>query len=50
MVGSVTVMTLENLIEHVLKMTFLYQSIDTIVDLTIGYEMLSLMDGFSGYN
>jgi hypothetical protein len=25
-------------------------NIDIIVDLTIGYEMLSLMDCFSGYN
>lgn len=32
------------------KDEFLLPNIDIIVDLTTGYEMLSLMDGFSGYN
>lgn len=32
------------------KDDFPLPSIDMIVDLTIGHEMLSLMDGFFGYN
>lgn len=32
------------------KNDFPLPNIDIIVDLTVGYEMLSLMDGFSGYN
>jgi len=32
------------------KDDFPLPSIDNIVDATIGHEMLSLMDGFSGYN
>lgn len=32
------------------KDDFPLPNIDMIVDLTVGYEMLSLMDGFSGYN
>lgn len=33
-----------------LKDDFPLPNIDIIVDLTVGYEILSLMDGFSGYN
>ena len=32
------------------KDDFLVPNIDMIVDMTAGYEMYSLMDGFSGYN
>ena len=33
-----------------LKDDFPLPNIDMIVDMTAGYEMYSLMDGFSGYN
>ena len=32
------------------KDDFPLPNIDMIVDMTVGYEMYSLMDGFSGYN
>ncbi|KAH9327626.1 hypothetical protein KI387_007804, partial [Taxus chinensis] len=32
------------------KDNFLFPNIDMIGDSTVGYEMLSLMDGFLGYN
>lgn len=32
------------------KDDFPLPNIDIIVDLTVGYEMLSIMDGFLGYN
>lgn len=32
------------------KDNFLFPNIDMIVDMTVGYEMYSLMDGFSSYN
>ena len=32
------------------KDDFSLPNIDMIVDMTVGYEMYSLMDGFSGYN
>lgn len=32
------------------KDDFPLPNIDMIIDLTVGHEILSLMDGFSGYN
>lgn len=41
---------LETLVRHYPKDDFPLPNIDILVDLTVGHEMLSLMDGFSSYN
>ena len=33
-----------------LKDEFLLPHVDTLVDSTVGHQMFSFMDGFSGYN
>ena len=44
------VWTFETLIRSVLWVTFFSPHIDMLVNSTIGYLMLSFMDGFSSYN